>query len=331
MSRPTEDDLISRYLAPLATAAGADGLTDDAAVIPEGEGALVVTKDMAIAGVHFFPDDPPAMIAAKALRTNLSDLAAKGAIPVGFLLGLGLPPDWTEDFLARFCAGLAADARAFACPLYGGDTVRVPGPLTISITAFGRARRWVRRRGAQAGDVVCVTGTIGDGALGLKVRQGRRDPAAAVGWIGRLAAAEAEHLERRYLMPEPRSALAAAVAGHASAAMDVSDGLAGDLSKLLAASGVGATVDAGAVPLSAAARRAVAVEPALLASVLTGGDDYEILLTCRPDALVALADAAGRAGVSLTTIGEVTATAGLTVLGRDGRPLDLGSGRFQHF
>lgn len=331
MPRPTEDQLISRYLAPLATAAGADGLTDDAAVIPEGEGELVVTKDMAIAGVHFFPDDPPAMIAAKALRTNLSDLAAKGAVPVGFLLGLGLPPDWTEDFLAGFCAGLAEDAEAYSCPLYGGDTVRVPGPLTISITAFGRAERWVRRRGARAGDLICVTGTIGDGALGLKVRQARRDPVAAAGWIGQLEPAEAGHLERRYLMPEPRSTLAGAVAGHASAAMDISDGLAGDLSKLLAASGVGATVDAGAVPLSAAARRAVAIDPALLATVLSGGDDYEILLTCRPDALAALAGAADRAGIPLATIGEVTATGGLTMLGSDGGPLDLGTGRFQHF
>jgi len=135
MSRPTEDDLIARYLAPLAVVAGADGLTDDAAVLPEGPGELVVTKDMAIAGVHFFPDDPPATIAAKALRTNLSDLAAKGAVPAGFLLGLGLPPDWTEDFLAGFCEGLAVDIAAYACPLYGGDTVKVPGPLTISITS----------------------------------------------------------------------------------------------------------------------------------------------------------------------------------------------------
>lgn len=331
MSRPTEDDLIARYLAPLATAVGADGLTDDAAVIPEGEGELVVTKDLAIAGVHFFPDDPPDLIAAKALRTNLSDLAAKGAVPAGFLLGLGLPPDWTEDFLAGFCAGLAADIAAYACPLYGGDTVKVPGPLTISITAFGRARRWVRRRGASPGDLVCVTGMIGDGAIGLKVRQARRAPAGAAAWIGGLAPSDANHLERRYLLPEPRCALAEAVADHASAAMDVSDGLAGDLTKLLLASAVGATVDAGAVPLSGAARRAIAAEPALLATALTGGDDYEILLTCGPGARDPLSAAARAAGIDLTVIGEVTAGSGLAMLGGDGGPLDLGPGRFQHF
>ncbi|WP_439573737.1 thiamine-phosphate kinase [Phreatobacter sp.] len=331
MPRPTEDELIARHLGPLAVAAGADGLTDDAAVIPEGEGELVVTKDMAIAGVHFFPDDPPAMIAAKALRTNLSDLAAKGAVPVGFLLGLGLPPDWTEDFLAAFCAGLAADIAAYACPLYGGDTVKVPGPLTLSVTAFGRARRWVRRRGAKAGDLVCVTGTIGDGALGLTVRRARRDPATAPAWVKALSVAEADHLERRYLLPEPRCGFADAVATHATAAMDVSDGLAGDLAKLLAASGVGAVVDAGRVPLSEAARRALAIEPALLPAALTGGDDYEILLTCRPEVLGDLASAAAGAGIAITAIGEITARDGLVVSGADGRPLDLGAGRFQHF
>ncbi|WP_367272239.1 thiamine-phosphate kinase [Phreatobacter sp.] len=331
MTRPTEDELIARYLAPLAVAAGADGLSDDAAALPEGAGELVVTKDMAIAGVHFFPDDPPAMIAAKALRTNLSDLAAKGAAPAGFLLGLGLPQDWTEDFLAAFCEGLAADIAAYACPLYGGDTVKVPGPLTISITAFGRARRWVRRRGAQAGDVVCVTGTIGDGALGLAVRAAERDPAGAARWIGGLTAIDREHLRARYLLPQPRTALAEAVAAHASAAMDVSDGLAGDLAKLLKVSGVGAHVEADSVPLSDAARSALALDPALLRAAFTGGDDYEILLTCRPDAFAPLEAAADAAGVFFTRIGEVAADPGLVIRDGQGNTLDLGPGRFEHF
>ena len=331
MSRPTEDDLIARYLAPLAVVAGADGLTDDAAVLPEGPGELIVTKDMAIAGVHFFPDDPPATIAAKALRTNLSDLAAKGAVPAGFLLGLGLPPDWTEDFLAGFCEGLAVDIAAYACPLYGGDTVKVPGPLTISITAFGRAKRWVRRRGAKAGDLVCVTGTIGDGALGLAVRAAERDPTAAASWIGGLTATERGQLRGRYLLPQPRTALAEAVAAHASAAMDVSDGLAGDLAKLLKVSGVGATVAADAVPLSAAARSALRLDPLLRRTMFTGGDDYEILMTCRPGAFAPLAEAAETVGVPCTRIGEVTASAGFVVRDGQGNTLDLGPGRFEHF
>ncbi len=331
MHRPTEDELIARYLAPLAVAAGADGLTDDAAVLPESSGELIVTKDMAVAGVHFFADDPPAMIAAKALRTNLSDLAAKGAVPAGFLLGLGLPPDWTEEFLAAFCEGLAADIAAYACPLYGGDTVKVPGPLTISITAFGRAKRWVRRRGAEAGDLVCVTGTIGDGALGLAVRGAERDPAGAARWVGGLTATDRDHLRTRYLLPQPRTALAEVVAAHASAAMDVSDGLAGDLAKLLKVSSIGASVEADAVPLSDAALAALALDPALLRTALTGGDDYEILLTCRPEAFASLAAAADAAGVPFARIGEVTDAPGLVIRDRQGHALDLGAGRFEHF
>lgn len=330
-TRPSEDDLIARFFAPLATAAGADGLTDDAAVIPEGEGDLVVTKDMAVAGVHFFPDDPPDLIAAKALRVNLSDLAAKGAVPAGFLLGLGLPPDWTAEFLAAFAAGLARDIETYGCPLYGGDTVKVPGPLTVSVTAFGRASRTVRRRGARAGDTICVTGTIGDAALGVFVRDAQRRPAESPSWIAALDARQSEHLVRRYLGPQPRCALARAVARHAHAAMDVSDGLAGDLAKMMAASGTGARIALDAVPLSPAARAALHVDPALRRCVMTGGDDYEILLACPPEALAPLAAAAAAAGTALSPIGEVTAAPGLAFLDGEGRAADFGAGRYMHF
>lgn len=330
MTRPSEDDLIARFFAPLATSAGADGLTDDAAVVPEGEGDLVVTKDMAIAGVHFFPDDPPGLIAAKALRVNLSDLAAKGAVPSGFLLGLGLPPDWTTDFLAAFADGLGRDITAYGCPLLGGDTVKVPGPLTLSVTAFGRATRTVRRRGARPGDLLCVTGTIGDGALGLAARQAERQPATAPDWLRLIAPEERAHLVDRYLSPRPRVALAAAVPRHASAAMDVSDGLVGDLAKMMAASGTGARLDAGAVPLSGAAAAAIALDPALRMRALTGGDDYEILLACPPDRLAALRDDAAAANVPLTVIGEVTEGADVSWTA-GGQVLSFGSGRFEHF
>ncbi len=330
MTRPSEDDLIARFFAPLATTAGADGLTDDAAVIPEGEGDLVVTKDMAIAGVHFFPDDPPGLIAAKALRVNLSDLAAKGAVPTGFLLGLGLPADWTTDFLAAFADGLATDIRGYGCPLLGGDTVKVPGPLTLSVTAFGRAARTVRRRGARPGDVLCVTGTIGDGALGLIARQAERAPAAAPDWLRLLAPDERSHLVDRYLSPRPRVALADAVGRHASAAMDVSDGLVGDLAKMMAASATGARLDAGAVPLSPAAARALAIDPGLRERILTGGDDYEILLACPPDRLAALRGDAAAADVPLTVIGEVVESTDV-VWTAEGRVLSFPSGRFEHF
>jgi thiamine-monophosphate kinase len=331
MTRPSEDDLIARFFAPLATPAGADGLTDDAAVIPEGEGHLVVTKDMLIAGVHFFPDDPPALIAAKALRVNLSDLAAKGAVPVGFLLGLGLPPDWTTDFLAAFAAGLKQDISLWDCPLYGGDTVKVPGPLSLSISAFGRAKRVIRRSGARPGDLVCVTGTLGDGALGLLVRAAGRKEEKEPAWVTALSPAHRGHLMLRYLMPEPRVALAPAIAAHASAAMDISDGFAGDLVKLLKASGAGATSQRADLPLSEATRAALARQPDLWHNVLTGGDDYEILLTCAPRAFVPLAEAAHQAGTALTHIGEVTGGQGLQLLDETGVPVGIGAGRFEHF
>lgn len=217
--RFSEDELIAQIFAPLA-AEGGLGLADDAAVLPAGA-ELVVTTDAVIAGVHFFPDDPPALIARKALRVNLSDLAAKGAEPVGFLLTLALPADWTNAWLRDFAAGLAADARDFACPLYGGDTTATPGPLTVSITAFGRAARFVPRSGARPGDLVLVSGTIGDAALGLGAARG--EPFA-----GKLGEAARTHLLGRYRLPQPRLALAAALRDHASAAMDVSDGLAGE-------------------------------------------------------------------------------------------------------
>ena len=168
-SRPGEDELIARFFAPLAGPAGL-GLRDDAALLkpPPGDD-LVLTTDALVAGVHFFADDPPGAIARKALRVNLSDLAAKGARPLGFLLSLALPRDWSEDWLTAFADGLGADASAYDCPLAGGDTVATPGPLTLSVTAFGAVRpgRMVLRSGVKPGDRLYVTGTVGDAAIGL--------------------------------------------------------------------------------------------------------------------------------------------------------------------
>ncbi|MDB5650670.1 MAG: thiamine-monophosphate kinase, partial [Hyphomicrobiales bacterium] len=234
MARPSEDDLIARFFAPLAGPGGL-ALEDDAARLPAMPGFdLVLTCDALVAGVHFFPDDPPDAIAAKALRVNLSDLAAKGARPAGFLLALVLPRDFQESWLEAFAAGLGADIRDYACPLLGGDTVATPGPLMISITALGHVPegRMVPRTGARAGDFLYVSGTIGDAALGLQVR------------LGKLAAnaAEAAYLRERYLRPQPRNALAAALVAHAHGAMDISDGFAGDLAKMMRVSHTGARI-----------------------------------------------------------------------------------------
>ncbi|MGD9539841.1 thiamine-phosphate kinase [Methylocystis sp.] len=272
MPRYSEDEIIARVFAPIAGAA-ALGLKDDAALLAPQSAALVVTTDMIVAGVHFFADDAPGLIAKKALRVNLSDLAAKGAAPIGFLLSLALPGDWTNDWLDAFAAGLAEDARAYGAPLIGGDTGATPGPLTIAITALGRAERFVPRSGAKPGDAIFVSGPIGDAALGLAVR---RDVALAK----RLSAEARDHLIGRYLLPQPRLDLSGWLAANASAAMDISDGLAGDLAKLCRASSVTATIDLSCVPLSDAAQAAIAIDPALFETAITGGDDYEILVAC---------------------------------------------------
>lgn len=326
--RPGEFELIARYFAPIAGRDGL-GLVDDAALLRPARGyEIVVTTDALVAGMHFFPDDPPASIARKALAVNLSDLAAKGARPDGFVLSLALPKGWTEAWLSEFAAGLARMAGAGACPLIGGDTVSTPGPLTLSITAFGSvpAGRMVLRSGAKPGDLVLVSGTIGDGALGLKAH-GPGRPA----WVGRLAEADRAFLADRYLHPQPRLGLAPALQAHASAAMDVSDGLVGDLAKLLAASRVGAEIELDAVPLSAAARNAIMADPALAELVWTGGDDYEILCTVPEGEYSSLAAAAEAAGLGLARIGRVTAAAGKVSYRKAGRQRSFARGSFAHF
>ncbi|WP_186420723.1 thiamine-phosphate kinase [Bosea sp. CS1GBMeth4] len=325
---PGEFELIARYFAPIAGSGGL-GLIDDAALLRPARGyELVVTADALVAGVHFFADDPPASIGRKALGVNLSDLAAKGARPDGFVLTLALPKGWTEDWLAGFARGLAAMAGEGGCPLIGGDTVATPGPLTLSITAFGSvpAGRMLLRSGAKPGDVVAVTGTIGDGALGLEAHRPDR-PA----WVGRLSEADRAFLADRYLHPRPRTALAAALQSHASAAMDVSDGLVGDLAKLLAASKAGAEIDLDAVPVSPAARSAVMAVPALAELAWTGGDDYEILCTVPEREYPSLGAAAEAAGIGLTRIGRVTAEAGGVRYTEAGRPRTFARGSFAHF
>jgi len=325
-----EEAIIARYFRPLARHPAAFGLIDDCAALALPAGSDLVLKTDAIVGdVHFFSDDPPDKVAQKALRVNLSDLAAKGAKPAGFLLALALPKGIGEDWLAAFARGLGKDAAAFRCPLLGGDTDRTPGPVTIAITAFGTVPKgtMVRRAGARPGDRVVVTGTIGDAALGLA---SRLDPGAAARWA--LAPGEAAHLADRYLLPQPRNALAEALRRSASASIDVSDGLVGDLGKLCAASGVSADVEAARVPLSRAAQRALAAEPAEIERVLTGGDDYEIVCTVRPAKLAALRAAAARARVPVAEIGVITkGRAPVRFLDQTGEPVLFKTPSFSHF
>jgi thiamine-monophosphate kinase len=326
----SEDDLIATLFAPLAGPGGL-GLLDDAALLSPGLGEeIVVTVDAIVAGVHFFPDDPPASIAIKALGVNLSDLAAKAARPAGFLLVLALPPEADTAWLQAFSQALGETAKRHASPLLGGDTVRTPGPLTISITAFGTVPRgtMMPRTGARVGDRLYVSGTIGDAALGLALRLGREGLGTAL--VRLLDPAAQDHLTDRYLHPAPRLGLRAALQAHASAAMDVSDGLVGDLRKMLRASRVGGRVDLGSVPLSQAAAAAVALHPEAFETAVTGGDDYEVLTSVPQPRAAAFEAAAREAGIAVTPIGVVESDAGVAFT-RDAQPVDYATGSFQHF
>jgi thiamine-monophosphate kinase len=308
---------IARFFAPLAAGYdGALGLSDDAALVRIRSGReLVVTTDALVAGVHFRREDPADLIARKALRVNLSDLAAMGAEPICYTLAAILPDRIDEAWLAAFARGLAADQAEFGIALAGGDSVRTPGPTTFSVTALGEveAGRALRRSGARPGDCVYVSGTIGDGALGLAVLEGRVADDAA----GTLAG--------RYLLPRPRLGLGRALGGTATAALDVSDGLVADLGHIASASGVRIVIEAERVPLSPAARAALAADPRLLASVLAGGDDYELAFTAPADLPMAVA------GVPVTAIGRVEAGSGVAVLDREGGQVTLPASGYRHF
>ncbi len=321
-----EHGLIARYFRPLATAPGTFRLLDDAASFSPPPGMdLVLTKDGIAEGHHFLPGEAADAVARKALRVNLSDLAAKGATPVGYLVLLGLGPDWSEEWVRGFAEGLAADQETYGVSVYGGDTIRAD-TLIVSITAFGTVEkgRMVRRAGARPGDKVYVSGTVGDGALGLLVAKGD----------ARVSGLSAEHrafLHDRYRLPRPRVALAGAIARHASAALDVSDGLAGDIDKLCAASVVAAGIAAAEVPLSEAARAAVEADPDLLSLCLTGGDDYEIACTVSPENAPKFEAAATEAGVPVRSIGEIGENGGRAVFhGAGGQPMRFARRAFSH-
>lgn len=319
-----EDDLIARYFRPLATDPGAFGLVDDAALLNHADNDLVVTTDAIVEGVHFLPDDPPDTVAHKALRVNLSDLAAKGAVPAGFVLTLALR-EAKEQWLTPFARALGEDAAVFGCPVLGGDTVSTPGPLMISITAFGRVPpgRMVRRTGAKPGDRIAVTGTIGDAALGLRILKGQ---------IEGLDTSSREFLIQRYRVPQPRNALAVAIREHASAAMDVSDGLAGDLAKLCAASGISAAINLADVPLSAQACALVAKGSSSMEAIVSGGDDYEVVCAIPENRWDSFLAAARLANVPVTDIGRIeTGAAAPRFLDAAGKPVALKRLSYSHF
>jgi thiamine-monophosphate kinase len=325
-----EDDLVGTFLAPLAAGfPGALGLKDDCAVLTPTPGCeLVLKTDPVVAGVHFLAGDDPADIAWKALAVNVSDLAAKGATPRIYLMALSLPEAPERDWMARFAEGLGAAQRAFGIHLAGGDTDRTPGHLSIAITVIGEvpAGRMVRRAGAEAGDVLYISGTLGDAALGLALRM----DGALAARLG-LRADEVAHAIRRYVRPEPRFALAEVLRAHARAAMDLSDGLMKDLGRMCRAAGVGAQVSVADLPLSPAVRRALAAEPARIRDVVAAGDDYEILAAVLPAVCADFEMAARQAGVAVTRVGEITSAREVRVLDAQGVPLAPGRSGWDHF
>ncbi|MGE5546540.1 MAG: thiamine-phosphate kinase [Solirubrobacterales bacterium] len=320
-----EFTLIAELFAPLAAGfPGALGLRDDAALLDAVPGTQsVVTVDAMVAGVHFLPEDPPDLIARKLLRVNLSDLAAKGAEPFAVMLAAAFPRGVAEEWLRAFARGLGDDLQEFGVHLIGGDTVATSGPLTLSLTAFGRVATGaaILRSGARPGDDVWVTGTIGDGALGLFAARGELA----------VPPAHAAFLADRYRLPRPRVTAGPRFARFASAGMDISDGLVQDLGHLARASGVAAVIEAPHVPMSDAARAAVDADHSRLATVLTGGDDYELLFTAPTAVRHELLAEAADIFMPIARIGRIEEGAGVKVIDASGRPLAVGLGGWRHF
>jgi thiamine-monophosphate kinase len=313
-----EFEFIARRLRPLASSSGALGLVDDAALLEPRPGMqLVLTKDAMVAEVHFFAGDPPDQIAQKLLRVNLSDLAAMGAAPIGYLLALARPRALEDEWLAAFCAGLADDNAAFGVSLLGGDTISTPGPLTLSLTALGEVPSGTAllRSGARPGDDIWVSGTLGDAALGLAVLQGRLDAAGLV----------RAHLIERYRLPQPRLPLGQALRGLAHAAIDISDGLLADLGHIVETSGVGAELCADLLPLSAADL------PGAQDAALSGGDDYELLFTAPGSRRNAIERLSQTLDLPLSRIGVMQPGTTLRVVDATGAEIHPSRTGWQHF
>jgi len=312
MSGADEFSEIARLFRPLTGgAAGAFDLLDDAAVVPGRPGFdLVVTKDAIVEGVHVPIGERPDLIARKLVRVNLSDLAAKAAEPFGCFLAVAWPSSFAAAEREAFAAGLGDDLKAFGVALLGGDTVSTPGPFTASLTALGWVAQgaMVRRAGASVGDILAVSGTVGDGALGLMAARGEIDDPD--GWLA-----------GRYRLPTPRLDLRASLRRSATAAADVSDGLVADAGHIAEASGRGLRIDLEALPLSPAARRWLEAQPDRAAALLrlaTGGDDYEVVCT-----------ATGGPPAGFTAIGQVTAGDEVEVR-LEGVRLDVAQGGWRH-
>ena len=326
MKRRSEFNLIETLFAPLAREIPeALELKDDAALLSSSPGhELVVTTDALVAGIHFHTDDPPDLIGRKLLRVSVSDLASMGAEPYVYLLTVVVPPECEESWLERFAAGLAQDQETFGIHLLGGDTVSTSGPLVLSLTAFGKVPTGgaLRRSGASEGEDIWVSGTIGDAALGLMAMHGE---------LNVLGEQDRATLRDRYLLPQPRVGLGTALRGIGSSCIDVSDGLVADLGHVCQASGVRGEVQFSCIPLSEPARAALTVDPRLAESILSGGDDYEILFTAMPQSRGAVLQVAGESGVDVARIGQMRNGSGVVILDAENAEMALTTAGYTHF
>ncbi|NNE21902.1 MAG: thiamine-phosphate kinase [Rhizobiales bacterium] len=328
---PGEFELIADYFAPLSKGfPGAFGLLDDAAIISPASGHDLVAKtDAIVGGVHFEPDDPADLIARKALRVNLSDIAGKGANARAYMLDLVLPHTTTAAWLSAFCDGLAADQNEYGVHLIGGDTNATPGTLTIAVTAFGEVPRgrMLRRSSAHADDLIFVTGTIGDAALGLRVLCGE---------LPSLKTKTAASLVGRYRLPQPRVDVGPLLLDVATATIDVSDGLLADLGHICEMSGLSAVISTNDIPLSPAAQQALSADRSIIAAIVAGGDDYEILFTAPLGAVSKIDEISRSTGVPITMIGRMEKISPnietpVTLLDPSGTPLKIGNRGWTHF
>ncbi|NQV57269.1 MAG: thiamine-phosphate kinase [Rhodospirillales bacterium] len=326
--KPGEFDFIATYLRPLTEEnSGALGLLDDAALIkPPAASQIVITSDALLEGIHFRSQDPAGAIGAKALGVNLSDLAAMGAEPLGYTMILALPSSWTAEWAADFTNGLLEYQTRYGIKLLGGDTVATPGPLTIGITAIGilPEGKGLLRSTAGIGDDLWLSGTIGDAALSLFMEN--KWPSG-----GKTSEDDANYLRSRLQRPEPRVALGYKLLDIASAAIDISDGLAADLGHLCRASKLGAEVETKLLPISESAQRLIDGDPQMLAITLSGGDDYELLFAAPPQMRSNITAAGKAVGTTVTRIGSVIDGNEVHFIKEDGSEVKMSAKGWTHF
>lgn len=335
-----EFSIITKYFKPLtANFSGSLNISDDAAIIsPPKDCELVITKDALSQGVHFIGNEDPALIASKALRVNLSDLAAMGATPLCYFLALILPKNTSEQWLEKFASGLKQTQDEFAISLAGGDTTATEGSLSISITAIGSVPRGtaLRRNGAKIGDDIYVSGTLGDSALGLELLLRHPRESGDLGQHGKSPKIPAQggddqYLINRYLTPQPRISLGISLRNIANSAMDISDGLVQDLGHICTASNVGAVIYSNLLPLPVGRGATYMLRVRAMEAALSGGDDYELLFTAPPDKKTAIEQLAKKLSLPLTCIGKITAGNSVQVLDENDKEIVLNKKGFSHF